>query len=88
MAALTGCLMVFSPLTEMIIPTFFSYDNFESYSNGSITSLTGGVVWQPGVFIEYTLDIPQDNFEEYDNGTVTVLDGGTDWLADGIFTTY
>lgn len=73
----------------MIVPTFFSTDNFEDYSIGSIASLGNGVVWAgPGVFEEYTLDIPHDNFEEYNTGTITVLDGGTDWLADGIFTTY
>ena len=81
--------MGFLPPTDMIIPTFFSTDNFEDYSIGTIASLGSGVVWaQAGEFIEYLMDIPQDNFEEYPAGAITVLNEGTNWLSDGIFTTY
>ncbi len=73
----------------MIIPTFFCFDNFESYSNGAITVWADSVAWGSfGIFETFYLPVSYDNFEEYADGSIAALTGGFQWAADGVFTTY
>ena len=73
----------------MIVPTFFCFDNFESYTVGPIAVWADSVSWGgPGVFEIFTLTVSLENFEEYADGSIPDLTGGTGWTANGVFTIY
>lgn len=73
----------------MIIPSFFAYDNFQSYPLGPIVAFGNSVAWSgAGTFAEYPPIYSSDSFEEYANGAINSLTGGKGWLGDGEFPTY
>lgn len=66
----------------------FAQDDFESYSPGSITSLSVfGDFWvSNGVFLLVDYSSAQDDFESYPDGPITSLNvAGTYWVSNGMF---
>lgn len=73
----------------MTTPTFFAYDNFQSYAVGSISVLGDGVVWAaPGGVVANPITYVLDNLESYAVGAVNSLTGGVYWTGDATFNHY
>jgi hypothetical protein len=70
--------------------TTHSFDDFESYSVGGITSLTGVGGWAAnGVVLEYIPPRGYDDFSLYATGNLDYLSSGSGWSGTGsIMETY